>query len=205
MLLSKSKHMISTRIKKIGSEYNSGSSTFYGLLMKANVSQDLPRSDHVIYAAFNASVEDGELISRGNDYYIPLQTDIPNLVEGNVYKKVFLRKVNASGDLKNYDYPAIASFDAWDVATGSTGWIAKKTSVYANFERISLRADVEDTGQVESADFLIMIPWSVNASHAPAVENRFTDRQDRNWKIEDVDDKTFFNQAYVLRVSADDR
>ena len=197
--------MISSKIKRNGSEYNSGSGSFYGILMKSNVSQDLPRSDHVIFAAYNASIEDGEIISRGNDYYIPLQTDIPDLTENNIYKKTFLRKTNASGDIKSYDYPAIASFDAWDVATGSTGWITKKTSVYANFERISLRADIEDIGQIESADFFVIVPWGVNASHTPVAEDRFVDRQNRNWKIEDVDDKTFFNQAYVLRVSAGDR
>jgi len=206
MIPSKAKRIISSKIKKIGSQYTSGSSTFYGRFMKSNISQDLPRSDHVVYAAWNASIEDGQIVSKDSDYYVPLQINIPNLVEGDVYKKLFMLNANASGDLAHYDYPLVASFDEWDVATGSTGFITKKTSVKVNFERISLRAEnTDEIGQVEAGDFMVTMPWSVNASFTPVAECRFTDRQGRKWRIEDVDDKTYFNQAYQMRVSADDR
>ncbi len=195
MILSRSQRVIASKLKRIGSQYTSGSSTFYGLLMKSNISQDLTRADHVVFAAYNASIENGKMVSKDSDYYVPIQLEIPNLSEDDIYKKLFLLEANASGDLSHYDLPSTASYGQWDIATGSTGWLTKKTSVYANFEKISLRVDTEAIGQIEAGDFILTMPWGVNASFTPVAECRFTDRQGRKWKIEDVDDKTYFNQA----------
>lgn len=206
MILSKAKHMIASKIRRLGTQYSSGSSkTFHGALSKSNVSQDMARADYVIMAAYNASIDDGKIISKGNKYYIPLQRDEPNFVENIMYKKYFLKVANASGDLYHFDTVLQASKHIWDIAPASEDWVKKKTGVFVNFEKLSLRVDNEAIGQIESGDFILLMPWSVNASFTPTAECRFTDRQGRSWKIEDVDDKTYFNQAYQLRVSQDDR
>jgi len=206
MILSRAKHMIASKIKKIGSLHNSGSlKTFYGVLSKANVAQDMPRVDHVIFTAFNASVDDGNVISKGKKYYIPLQVDEPNFMENDVYKKIFLSKANASGDLYHFDQVLASVHSKWDIAPASEDWAIKKTGVFVNFQKVSLRVEQEVIGQIEAGDFMVLMPWSVNASYTPIAECRFTDRQGRKWKIEDVDDKTYYNQAYLIRVSQDDR
>lgn len=204
MILSKAKHMIATKVRRIGTEYNSGSSkTFYGALSKAN--QDMPRADFVMLAAYNASIDDGKVIYKGANKYIPLQKEEPNFAENNLYKKVFLKVANASGDLYHFDSISPASMSKWDVAPASQDWVKKKTSIHVHFEKVTLRAENRAIGQIESADFVVLMPWSVNASFTPIAECRFTDRQGRSWKIEDVDDKTYFNQSYQLRVTQDDR
>ena len=206
MILSRSKHMVSSKVKKMGSLYYSGASnTFYAYLSKSNVSQDLPKADFVCYAAFNASIDAGKIISRNHKYYVPIQLDEPDFKENIIYKKVFLSVANASGDLYHYDQIAASLTDQWDVAPASQDWKIKKTSVHVNFEKVSLRADNQNIGQIERGDFMVLMPWSVNASFTPVAECRFTDRQGRAWKIEDVDDKSYVNQAYLLRVSQDDR
>jgi len=205
MLLSRARHVIGAKLRRIGSKYDSGNYTFSGILMKSNVGQDLPRSDHTILAPHDAETDDGKIISRENDYYVPLQVDSPSLVGNNAYKKFFLLKANASGDLYYYNQPSVASVDVWDVSTASMEWQIKKTSVFVNFEKISMRVQMAEIGQVESGDFLVTMPWSVNASFTPIAECRFTDRLGRKWKVEDVDDKTYLNQSYLLRVSQDDR
>jgi len=206
MILSKAKRMISSKINRVGSEYTSGLKTFKGVLTKANVSQDMPRSQFTLMVGYDAEFDDGKVIIDGSEYYLPVQVERPSVVGAAAYQKLYLLRANASGDLSNYDYPSTASFNEWDVATGSTGWIVKKTSVRVFFEKVSLRVENTDAiGQVEAADFMVTMPWSVNASFTPVAECRFTDRHGRKWRIEDVDDKTHFNQAYQMRVSADDR
>ncbi len=205
MILSKSKNMISSRIKRAGSEYTSGLKRFKGLLMKSNVSQDIPRAQFTLMLGFDAEYDDGKIITDGSENYVPLQVEKPSVTGAAAYQKLYLMRANASGDLAHHDYPATASFGQWDIATGSTGWLTKKTSVRVNFEKISLRVDTEAIGQIEAGDFILTMPWGVNASFTPVAECRFTDRQGRKWKIEDVDDKTYFLQAYQMRVSADDR
>jgi hypothetical protein len=63
----------------------------------------------------------------------------------------------------------------------------------------------DSVGQIDSAEYLMTIPWNVNASFTPIAECRFTDRNSDNWKILDVDNKTYINQSYVVRVVTDDR
>jgi len=205
MNLSKVKHIISSKIKLKGSIYYSGSSkTFYGIISKAT--QEFPRSDFLILTSFNASIDDGKLISKGSNYFVPLQIDIPNIMENTVYKKVFMNQANASGDLYHYDEINASEMDEWDVAPASMDWVKKKTGVYVNFQNLSLSAEYnQQVGRIGMGDFLIFMPWSVNASYTPISECRFIDRNGRRWKIEDVDDKTYFNQCYMMRVSQDDR
>lgn len=211
MILSKAKHAIKARINRYGSTYTSGDDSFTGILSKSDVARDLPRAEYTVYTAHDADVNNGEIItdSINSERYVPLMAETPNLVDGNLLKKLYLRCANASGDIKTFTDVLNASLDAWGEPIGTEGtdwgWIAQKHSVWANFERLSLKGETVDIGAIEKAVFQIYVPWSVNASHTPIAEDRFTTTAGKDWKIEDVDMYTHENQAYVLRVSRDDR
>ena len=120
-----------------------------------------------------------------------------------------MKQANASIDIKTYVDPSNASKDEWDQPTGTDGtdwgWIIQKTTVYANFERMEMRPEHRTIGQIENAEYLVTVPWSINASFTPIPECRITDRNGKNWKVLDVDNNTYITQSYILRVSDDAR
>lgn len=211
MIPGKAKHIIKARISRYDSKYTSGDDSFTGILSKSDVARDLPRAEYTIHIAHDADVNNGEIITDpvNNQKYVPLMIETPNLVNGNLLKKVYLRQANASGSIKTFVDVSSASLDEWGEPEGTEGsdwgWIAQKHSVWANFERLSLKGEMVDIGAIEKAVFQISVPWSMNASHTPIAENRFTTTAGIDWKIEDVDAYTHQNQAYILRISRDDR
>lgn len=215
MILSRAKHIITSQINRIGSAYTSGDNnnnkTFKAIIAKANVSYDKPSHEYTLLAAYNASIDNGKIISGQDEHYIPTKIDKPNISGGATqYIRGYLQQANASGDLKSFIDPVNASKDAWDKPTGTEGidwgWVTKKTGIYACFDRQEMRPRNSDTiGQIEESEYLVSIPWNVNASYTPIAECRFTDRNGNDWKILDIDDKTYINQAYIMRIVTDDR
>jgi len=212
MLLSKAKYIVASKIEKVGTEYTSGSDTFKGVISKANVSCDKPSHEYTILAAYNASINDGTIISGEGNYFVPTKLDKPNTSGGaEQYIRGYLQQANASGDIKLFIDPSNASKDVWGKPTGTKGtdwgWVKQKTGVHVCFERKEMRPESkpDSIGQIESAEYLVTIPWNVNASVTPIAECRFTDRNSSDWKVLDVDNKTYINQAYVVRVVTDSR
>lgn len=210
MNLAKAKNIITGRLKKNGSDYVSNGNTFKAVIAKAQVSFDKPTHDFTLLANHNASIVDGYLITGQSNYFIPTKIDKPVISGGNAqYTRGYLKQANASLDILSYVDPSNASKDVWDepseVDGTDWGFIIKKTSVYASFERMEMRPDNERIGQIEDAEYLVTVPLSVNASFTPIAECRLTDRNGNNWKVLDVDNKTFNNQAYAMRVSTDAR
>jgi len=212
MILSKAKYIVASKLEKIGTEYTSGSDTFKGIISKANVSYDKPSHEYTILAAYDANINDGTIISGEGNYFVPIKIDKPNTSGGTEqYIRGYLQQVNASGDIKSFIDPVNASKDVWDKPTGTEGtdwgWVKQKTGVHVCFERKEMRPDNEpnSVGQIESAEYLVTMAWNVNASFTPIAECRFTDRNGDNWKVLDIDNKTYINQAYVVRVVTDDR
>ena len=210
MILSKAKHIIAGQMAKHGNNLISGPDTFNGIIAKAEVSYDRPTDEYTILAAYNATINSGEVITASADRYIPTKIEKPSADNMDIYQRGFAIKVNASGDLKEYIDPMNASTDGWDEPHGvegiDYGWITKKTGVWANFLKLTLNADEnQDIGQIESAVFLVTIPRSVNASITPIAEHRFESRTGRKWKVEDVDDMIYSIHAYQLRVVPDER
>lgn len=211
MNLSKAKNIIAGRLNRnIGSEYTSNEDTFKAVIAKSQVSYDKPSSEFTLLAAHNANITDGHLIEGHGDRFIPTKFDRPVTSGGNAqYTRGYLKQANASIDISSYVDPANASKDAYGDPTGTDGtdwgWVVKKTGVWSNFERMEMRPDNERIGQIQNAEYLVTVPWSVNASFTPIAECRVADRNDRNWKVLDVDDKTFTLQSYIMRVGTDDR
>jgi len=212
MGFSKAKGKIKSQIAKHGSLFETGDDTFYGILLKANANADLPRSEYVVFTSYNATINDGKIIKNddNNNRYLPLKIDKQDLVSQDIYKKAYLRQVNASGSIKHYLDPSNASKDAWDAPTGTSGtdygWITKNTSVWVNFEKVSLREQVNDkVGDIETPEFFLYIPRFVNASHTPIAGDRFVTTGGDEWKLESVDSYSYIDQAYMTRVIKDDR
>ena len=210
MILSRAKHIIAGQMSKHGNVLISGSDTFKGIIAKAEVSYDRPTDEYTLLAAYNATINSGEIITDNGDRYILTKIEKPSADDMKVYQRGFAKIVNASGDLKIYVDQMNASTDGWDEPTGidgtDYGWITKKTGVWANFLKLSLNAEEnQDIGQIESAVFLVTIPRNVNASITPLAEHRFETRTGRKWKVEDVDDLVYLNHSYLLRVVPDER
>jgi len=214
MGFSKAKNKIKSKIRKIGTKFKTGeyNDTFYGVLLKANINADLPRSEYVIFTSYDSDINDGELIenSDNENKYIPLRIDAQDLISQDIYRKAYLRQINASGDIKHYLDPSTASKDTWDVPTGTEntdyGWVTKKTSVYVNFEKISLREQINSqVGDIETPEFFMFMPFSVNASHTPIAGDRFVTTSGDEWKMQSVDPYSYELQAYMARVIKDDR
>ena len=210
MGLSKLRNIIASKIQKKGSEYTCNGKTIRALILKAQVSYDRPVPEYTLLAGYNASLTDGYLIEGQGEHFIPTKTEKPNILNDNVqYIRGYCRNANASIDISSYTDPSNASKDTWDQPSGTEGtdwgWIIQKHSVWVNFERMEMRPQNERIGQIENAEYLVTIPWSVNASISLNPEYRITDRNSKNWKVLDVDDKTYLNQSYILRVSNDDR
>ncbi len=210
MILSRAKHMIAGKLSRHGNVLISGSDTFRGIIAKAEVSYDRPTDEYTLLAAYNATINSGEIITASVNRYIPTKIEKPSADNMEVYQRGFAKIVNASGDLKVYVDPMNASTDGWDEPVGidgtDYGWITKKTGVWANFLKITLNAEENiEIGQIESAVFLVTIPRNVNASITPVAEHRFETRTGRKWKVEDVDDLVYLDQSYLLRVVPDER
>lgn len=216
MILSKAKHIIASQLSRVGSEYISDDgddNTFDAVIAKANVSYDRPGHEYTLLTAYNSNIADGAIISgQGDEHFIPLKIDKPNTSGGSgQYIRGYLQQANASGDISLYINPANASKDVWGQPSGTDGtdwgWVIQKTGVYACFNRMEMRPESKPNtiGQIESAEYLVNVPWNVNASFTPIAECRFTDRNSKDWKVLDVDDKRHINQAYELRVVTDDR
>jgi len=210
MNLTKIKNIIAGRLNKIGSDYISNDNTFKAVIVKANVSYDQPTQEFTLLAAYNASINDGYLIEGQGDHFVPTKIDKPVTSGGNEqYIRGYLKQANASIDISTYIDPVNASKDVWGNPTGTDGtdwgWVIQKTGVWVNFEKMELRPSNERIGQVEDAEYLVSVPWSVNASFTPIAECRLTDRNSKDWKVLDIDDKSYINQAYLLRISTDAR
>jgi len=210
MNLSKAKTIIAGKLKSIGSDYTSNSNIFKAVIAKAQVSYDKPTMEFTLLANYNASIVDGYLIEGQGEKFVPTKLDKPVTSDGNAqYTRGYLKQVNASIDISTYTDPTNASKDAWDQPSGTDGtdwgWVIQKTSVWVNFEKMEMRPDNEKIGQIEDAEYLVAVPWSVNASFTPIAECRVTDRNSNTWKVLDVDNKSFINQAYLLRVGTDAR
>ena len=209
-MISMLKNIVASNVTRYGSAYTSNGAEIKAIILKADVSVDKPTRDFTLLAGYNASIENGYLIEGQGEHFVPTKIDLPNFLGGkDQYTRGYLKQANASVDIKSYVDPANASKDAWDSPTGTDGtdwgWVTQKTGIYVNFERRELRPDNQAIGQIEESEFLITIPRSVNASITPVAELRVSDRDGRNWKVLDVDDKTYLNQAYVVRVSSDAR
>ena len=209
-MFSKAKNIIAGRVTRFGSIYTSNSAEFKAIVAKAQVSTDKPVTEFTLLAGHNAEITNGYPIDGQGEHYIPTKLDRPNMLGGNTqYIRGYMRQANASIDIKAYIDPANASKDAWDQPTGTDGtdwgWVIQKTSVYVNFERMEMRPEFRPIGQVENAEYLVTIPWSVNASFTPIAECRLADRYGRNWRVLDVDDKSCAGQAYVARIGTDAR
>jgi len=212
MILSKAKRIIASQVRRIGSEYASGDNTFKAIVSKSNVSYDKPSQEYTLLAAYNASITNGKIISGQGEKYIPVKLDKPNVSGGNTqYIRGYLQQANASGDIKSFIDPANASKDVWDKPTGTEGtdwgWVIKKTGIHACFELkgMSPESKPDSVGQIETAGYIVTVPWDINASFTPIAECRFTDRDGNDWKVLDVDNKIYINQAYVMRIVTDDR
>lgn len=210
MNLSKAKTIITGKLKSVGSDYTSNSNIFKAVIAKAQVSYDKPTMEFTLLANYNASIVDGYLIEGQGEKFVPTKLDKPVTSDGNAqYTRGYLKQVNASIDISTYTDPTNASKDAWDQPSGTDGtdwgWVIQKTSVWVNFEKMEMRPDNEKIGQIEDAEYLVAVPWSVNASFTPIAECRLTDRNSNTWKVLDVDNKSFINQAYLLRVGTDAR
>jgi len=209
-MLSKAKNIIASKVTRFGSIYTSNGSEFKAFVAKSQVSTDRPTTEFTMLAGHGADISDGYSIDGQGDHFIPTKLDRPNMMGGNAqYIRGYMRQANASIDIKAYVDPANASKDVWDQPSGTEGadwgWVIQKTAVYVNFERMEMRPEFRPIGQVENAEYLITIPWSVNASFTPVPECQLSDRFGRNWRVLDVDDKSFVNQAYVVRVGTDAR
>jgi len=211
MNLSKLKSIVAGRLNRnVGSDYTSNGETIKAVISKAQVSTDRPTNEYTLLAAHDASITDGYLVDGQSNKYIPTKIDRPVTSDGNEqYTRGYLKQANASIDISTYIDPSNASKDAWGDPTGTDGtdwgWVIQKTAVWANFERKEMRPDNERIGQIESGEYLVVVPWSVNASFTPIAECRLIDRNSKDWKVMDVDDKTFINQSYLMRVVTDDR
>ena len=211
MNLSKTKNIIAGRLKRnIGSKYTSNTNTFSAVIAKAQVSYDKPNPEFTLLAPHDADIPNGYLIEGHGDRFVPTKIDKPITSDGNAqYTRGYLKQANASIDISTYTDPANASKDSWGDPTGTDGtdwgWIIGKTGIWSNFERMEMRPDNERIGQVEAAEYIVVVPWSVNASVTPVAECRLTDRNSKNWKVLDVDDKTNHLQSYIMRVGNDDR
>jgi len=209
-MLSKAKNIIAGKVTRFGSTYTSDSTEFKAIIAKSQVSYDKPSPEFTLLAGYNADITDGYLIEGQDEHYIPTKIDRPNIMGGNAqYIRGYMKQANASIDIKSYIDPSNASKDVWDAPSGvdgtDWGWIIQKTSVYVNFEKMELRPENRAIGQIESAEFMVTIPWNVNASFTPIAECRLTDRSGQNWKVLDVDNKSYINQAYLVRVGTDAR
>ncbi len=212
MSFSGARGIVKSHIAKHGSDFESDDDTFKGFMLKANANADLPRSEFVLFTSYNATINDGFIVrnASNDNRYVPLKIDKQDLIGNDVYKKTYLRQVNASGSLQHYINPSNASKDIWDVPTGTEGtdwgWVTKKTSVYVNFEKIYLREQTDRTiGDIETPEFFIFMPYSVNASHTPIAGDRFATIGGSEWKLEGVDGYSYELQAYMARVIKDDR
>ena len=210
MNLSKLKNVVAGKLNKVGSNYTSNNNTFKAVIAKAQVSYDKSTHEFTLLAAHNANITDGYLITGQDNRFVPTKIDKPTTSGGNAqYTRGYLKQVNASIDISSYIDPANASKDVWGDPTGTDGtdwgWVIQKTGVFVNFERMEMRPDNERIGQIEDAEYLVTVPLSVNASITPIPELRVTDRNSNNWKVLDVDNKTFDSQSYIMRVSTDDR
>jgi hypothetical protein len=212
MISSRSKNIIKSKISRYGTTYKfENGDAFKGILTKADVSRDQPRHEHVVLISYNATINNGETILTTDDseIYIPVQTESQDAVNSVAYNRIFLMKANASGDIKTYIDPANASKDAWAVPTGvegtDYGWVIKKHGVNFCFDNKGLTSRITDIGAIETSRYDVYIPWSINASYTPVAEDRIIDRNNKAWKIEDIDNISNINQAYIARVSPDER
>lgn len=212
MGFSKSRYKVKSKIARYGSDFESDDDTFKGILFKANANADLPRSEYVVFTSYNATINDGHIIKNASNdnRYVPLKIDKQDAMGNDIYRKAYLRQSNASGVIKHYLDPSNASKDAWDAPTGTEGtnwgWIAKKHSVYVNFEKASLREQIDaKIGDIETPEYFIFIPASVNASHTPIAGDRFVTTGGDEWKLESVDSYSYELQAYMARMIKDER
>lgn len=209
MILSKMQGHIVGQIARHGTSYNSSGDTFGALLMKADVSQDMPRADYTILAGYNATIHSGQLINGEGRHYIPLKIDRPNAVGADVYKRVYMKMANASGNFQRYRDPVNASTDVWDVPTGTEGtdygWVNEATGVWVSMDIKAIGDSKTDVGQLEKTSYNVFIPASVNNSYTPVIGDRFVDQNGRKWKLDDVDGFVYQEEAYMARVSPDER
>lgn len=212
MIPSKIKNILKSRISQYGTAYKfENNDVFKGILTKADVSRDTPRHEHIILTSHNATINKGEIISTIDDSekFIQVREESQDFVNSVAYNQIFLMKVNASGDIKTFVDPSNASKDQWGVPTGvegtDYGWVIKKHNVYFCFDRKRFDSKGTDVGAMETSEYNVYIPWSVNASHTPMPEERIVDRNNKIWKIEDVDNISNINHAYVVKVSPDER
>lgn len=210
MILSKLQGHIVSQVARHGTSYNSSRDTFIAILAKADVSQDMPRADYTILAGYNATINSGEIISGDGRRYIPLKIDLPSAVGVNVYKRVYMKMANASGNFQRYRDPVNASTDEWDVPTGvegvDYGWVNEKTGVWVNMDIKAIGDTLTNVGRAEKTSYNVFIPASVgNSSYTPVIGDRFVDKNGRKWKIDDVDGFVYQEEAYMARVSPDER
>jgi len=208
-ILTKARDILVSQVARHGSEYTSAGDTFNALLLKADVSQDMPRDEYTILAGYNATFTDGELVIGDGERYVPVKLDIPNTVNASMYKRIYLRQCNASGMFQRWHEQGNASTDVWDQPAGTAsvdyGWVAQKNSVYINLQNIKI-GDVETKiGEQETTAYIGAIPRSVNASWTPRAGDRFVDTNGDKLQIQDVDDSTWEGQAYRVRFSIDER
>ena len=212
MILSRAKHIVASTLERLGSEYISDGNTFKAVIAKSQVSYDKPSHQYTLLSAHNADIADGKIITGQDEHFIPTKMEKPNTSGGkSQYTRGYLQQANASGDIKSFINPSNASKDVWgkptEVEGTDWGWVIQKTGIYVCFERMEMRPRNTDAiGQIEEAEYLVAISWAdVNASFTPIAECRLTDRHDNDWKVLDVDNKTYINQAYIMRVVTDDR
>ena len=127
----KVKGQIKFRIFHYGSEFESESSSFKGLLSKADVGRDLPRSEFIIVAPHDADITDGETITDKETYenYVLLMREKPAIHGKSILNKLYLRHCNASGQIKTMTRTSVASLDAWGAEQGTEGtdwgWVSQ--------------------------------------------------------------------------------
>ena len=209
-MISKVRNIIAGKLTRFGSTYTSNGTDFKAVISKSNVSFDRPTDEFTLLSGYDADITDGYPIEGQDDHYVPTKLDRPNRFGGNSqYIRGYLRQANASIDIHTYIDPSNASKDAWGTPTGTEGtdwgWVKKKTAVWVSFQRQEMRPDFRNIGQIENAEYLVVMPWSVNASVTPEPEDRIADRSGHNWRVLDIDDKTYQNQAYIARVGTDAR
>lgn len=209
-MFSKAKNIIASKVTRYGSSYTSNGESFKAIVAKSQVSYDKPSMEFTLLAGYNVEISDGYLIEGQGEHFVPTKLDRPNMIGGNAqYIRGYLKQANASIDIRTYIDPGNASKDEWGEPTGvdgtDHGWVIQKTGVFVNFERMEMRPENRDIGQIENAEYLVTMPWSVNASFVPIPECRLSDRTGKNWRVLDIDDKTYINQAYIVRIGTDAR
>ena len=210
-VLTKAKHILCRAVRQHASRVYSGNDAVDAIILKSNANQDVPNLQYTLMAGYNATVTDGAVVrTASNDRFVMTQIDRPDIENGAVYTRGYLRQVNASGAFCEFVEQASASKDVWGGGSGvegtDYGWVARANGVHVSFDNTGgLRGKFESIGQVERGAYTVFAPWSVNASFTPVADCRFVLTDGTKMRVEDVDPYTHRLQAYRCRMSLDER